>query len=182
MERSWVAQRGDNHIHRARVLKVRIRLPPANSRSLARFLLPLSKSRQLLRCVRARPGGTAGRDAQGSSTSRQLPVISLSGPFPVRDQALTTVAADGPANGRIAQRAPLRGDRDSRPARQIILKDLRQIIFKMTVHRSCDCRVFPHDNVLYHQPPGRLRPVGSRWMRPGGDEPGTSAIHALSAR
>jgi hypothetical protein len=34
---------------------------------------------------------------------------------PVRDQALTTVDADGPANGRIAQRAPLRGDRDSRP-------------------------------------------------------------------
>jgi hypothetical protein len=28
-------------------------------------------------------GGTVGRDAQGSSTSRQLPVISLSGPIPV---------------------------------------------------------------------------------------------------
>jgi hypothetical protein len=52
---------------------------------------------------------------------------------PGRDQALTTVGADGPANGQIAQRAPLRGDRHSRPARQIILKDLRQIIFKMTV-------------------------------------------------
>jgi hypothetical protein len=50
---------------------------------------------------------------------------------PVRDQAITTVdAADGPVNGRIAQRAPLRGDRHSHPARQIILKDLRQIIFK----------------------------------------------------
>ena len=51
---------------------------------------------------------------------------------PVRDQALTTVDADGPANGQIAQRAPLRGDRHSRPPRQIILKDLRQIISKMT--------------------------------------------------
>ena len=28
-------------------------------------------------------GGAVGRDAQGSSTSRQLPVISLSGPIPV---------------------------------------------------------------------------------------------------
>jgi len=34
---------------------------------------------------------------------------------PVRDQALTTVDADGPANGRITRRAPLRGDRHSRP-------------------------------------------------------------------
>ena len=62
---------------------VRIPFAPANSPSLARFLVPVSKSRQLPRCVRARPGGTAGRDAQGSSISRQLPVISLSGPFPV---------------------------------------------------------------------------------------------------
>ena len=51
---------------------------------------------------------------------------------PVRDQALTTVDADRPANGQIAQRAPLLRDRHSRPARQIILKDLRQIIFKIT--------------------------------------------------
>jgi hypothetical protein len=35
--------------------------------------------------------------------------------------------ADDPANGQIAQRAPLRGDRHSRPT--------RQIIFKMTGHR-----------------------------------------------
>jgi hypothetical protein len=62
---------------------VRIRLPPANSPSLAGFLLPISKSRQLPRGAPARPGGTAGRDAPGSSTSRQLPVISLSGPIPV---------------------------------------------------------------------------------------------------
>ena len=31
MERSWAAQRGDNHIHRARVLEVRIQYPPARS-------------------------------------------------------------------------------------------------------------------------------------------------------
>ena len=72
-----------NALLRARVLEVRIHLPPANSPSLARFLLPVSKSRQLPRRARARPGGTAGRDAQNSSTSRQPPVISLSGPIPV---------------------------------------------------------------------------------------------------
>jgi len=64
-------------------LKFRIHSPPADSPSLARFLLPVSKSRQLPRCARARPGAMAGRDAQGSSASRQLPVTSLSGPFPV---------------------------------------------------------------------------------------------------
>jgi len=62
---------------------VRILFPPANSPSLARFLLPVSKSRHLPRPARARPRATAGRDAQGSSTSPQLPVTSLSGPFPV---------------------------------------------------------------------------------------------------
>jgi hypothetical protein len=45
--------------------------------------LRVSKSRQLPRCARARSGGMAGRDAQGSSTSRQLPGTSLSGAFPV---------------------------------------------------------------------------------------------------
>src|SRR6516162_9462068 len=67
----------------ARVLEFRIRLPPADSPSLAGFLLAASKSRQLPRRARARPGGTAGRDARGSSTSRQLPVVSLSGAIPV---------------------------------------------------------------------------------------------------
>ena len=62
---------------------VRIHLPPADSPSLAGFLLTVSKSRQLPRRARARPGGTAGRDAPGSSTSRQLPVMSLSDPIPV---------------------------------------------------------------------------------------------------
>jgi len=62
---------------------VRIRFPPADSPSLAGFLLPVSKSRQLPRGARVRPGSTASRDAQGSSTSRQLPVISLSGTNPV---------------------------------------------------------------------------------------------------
>jgi hypothetical protein len=64
-------------------LSVRIRLPPADSPSLAGFLPSVSKSRQLPRRARARPDGMAGRDAQGSSTSRQLPVTSLSGPFSV---------------------------------------------------------------------------------------------------
>ena len=36
------------------------------------------------------------------------------------------------ANGQIAQRAPLRGDRHSRPPRQIILKDLRQHLRMIT--------------------------------------------------
>ena len=64
-------------------LMVRIRPPPADSPSLVRFLFPVSKNRQCPRRARARRGGTAGRDAQGSSTSRQLPVISPSGPIPV---------------------------------------------------------------------------------------------------
>ena len=75
--------RGSVPSHGARVLEVRIHLPPADSPSLAGFLLPVSKSRQLPRGARVRPGSTASRDAQGSSTSRQLPVISLSGTNPV---------------------------------------------------------------------------------------------------
>ena len=66
-----------------RVREVRIHFPPADSPSLAGFLVPVSKSRQLPRGAPAWPGGTAGRDAQGSPTSRQPPVISLSGPIPV---------------------------------------------------------------------------------------------------
>src|SRR5215813_3946906 len=68
-------------VHRAAVLTVRIHLPPADSPSLAGLLLPVSKSRQLPRRARARPGGTADRDAHGSSISRQAPRISLSGVF-----------------------------------------------------------------------------------------------------
>ena len=45
---------------------------------------------------------------------------------PVRDQALTTVDAGGPANGQTAQHVPLQRDRHSLPVCQIILKDLRQ--------------------------------------------------------
>jgi len=72
-----------NHCRSRAEPEVRIHFPPADSPSLARFLFPVSKNRQLPRRARARRGGTAGRDAQGSSTSRQLPVISLSGPIPV---------------------------------------------------------------------------------------------------
>jgi len=71
------------HAHRTRVREVRIQFPPADSPSLAGFLLPVSQGRRLPRRGRAGPGGTAGRDAQGSSTSRQLPATSLSGPIPV---------------------------------------------------------------------------------------------------
>jgi len=59
-----------------------------------------------------------------------------------------TVDADGPGNGPIGQRAPLRGERHSRPARQIILKDLRQIIFKMP-HAPPAPADLVSDNVLY---------------------------------
>ena len=64
-------------------LEVRIHSPPADSPSLVGFLLPVSKSRQLPRRVRAWPGGMTGRDLSGSSPSRQLPVMSLSGAIPV---------------------------------------------------------------------------------------------------
>jgi hypothetical protein len=57
---------------------------------------------------------------------------------PGRDQALTTVNADGPANGQIAQHAPLRGDRHSRPARQIIQNDsLLQNLWNLRMITSC---------------------------------------------
>jgi hypothetical protein len=79
---------------RARVLEVRIQSPPADSPSLAGFLIPVSKSGLLPRRARSRPGGTAGRDTQGPSTSRQLPVTSLSSLIPVprcRRRGLGTV-------------------------------------------------------------------------------------------
>jgi len=83
-------------------LEVRIHSAPADSPSLAGFLLAVSKSWQLPRGARARPGSTAGRDAQGSSTSRQLPVVSLSGAIPVpecrlavRDRGCTWCARRG---------------------------------------------------------------------------------------
>src|SRR4051794_22877799 len=45
----------------------------------------------------------------------------------------------------------VRGDRHSRPARQIILKDLRQIIFKMTWSACPLTRQLTNDNVLSHR-------------------------------
>jgi len=77
----------EGHPSRAE-LEFRIHVPPADSPSLAGFLLFVSKSQQLPRRARARPGDMAGRDAQGSSTSRQLPVISLSGPISVPQRRL----------------------------------------------------------------------------------------------
>src|SRR6516165_2930205 len=96
MKRSRAEQSGDNQVGRARVLEVRIHSPPADSPSLAGFFLPVSKSRQLPQRMRARPGRMVGRDTQGSPTSRQLPVMSLSSPIPVpqhRSAGLPAVVA-----------------------------------------------------------------------------------------
>src|SRR6516164_7965041 len=67
----------------ARVLEVRIHLPPADSPSLAGFLLAVSKSRQLPRGARGPARGHGRQRRAGPSTSRQLPVVSLSGAIPV---------------------------------------------------------------------------------------------------
>src|SRR6516225_8696443 len=75
--RNRAREKGANQLHCARVLEVRIHLPPADSPSLAGFLLSASRTPQLPRDARAPARRQAGRDAQGSSTSRQLPVISL---------------------------------------------------------------------------------------------------------
>ena len=61
MKRSRAEQRGDNQVDRARVLEVRIHSPPADSPSLAGFLLAVSKSRQL---PRVRGPGQAARPAE----------------------------------------------------------------------------------------------------------------------
>src|SRR5262249_62301168 len=61
----------------------RIRFPPADSPCLARTGPLQVATRGFPAGVRCSAGGTVGRDAQGLSTSRQLPTISLSGPFPV---------------------------------------------------------------------------------------------------
>ena len=94
---------------------VRIRFPPADSPSLVGFLLPVSKSRQLPRRVRAWPGGMTGRDLSGSSPSRQLPVMSLSGAIPVPHCRLgrfaTVVALVRQARGRVSNVTALSWDR-----------------------------------------------------------------------
>ena len=51
---------------------------------------------------------------------------------PLPSTLIDRVVALTLADRQIAHRAPLRGDRHSRPPRQIILKDPRQIISKMT--------------------------------------------------
>jgi hypothetical protein len=58
---------------------------PSSKQSVSRWISPSCVEKPAeAACARARPGGRASRDAQGSSTSRQLPVTSLSGPFPVQ--------------------------------------------------------------------------------------------------
>jgi len=66
------------------------------------------------RSARARPGGTAGRDAQGSSKSRQLRVTSLPGPIPVPQcsEAVRDRGCSCQPSGRVnAPAACLRSDR-----------------------------------------------------------------------
>ena len=76
--------------------KVRIQLSPANSWSLARFLLPVSKSRHLPRCARARPGGTARVAAGKQPASRQSPrPASVPCPSSVSDRSPDRVAQRG---------------------------------------------------------------------------------------
>jgi hypothetical protein len=72
-------KRRDNQLHRARVLEVRIQPPPAESPCLARTERHKVENRGFPAGVRRWAGGVVGRDPQDSSTSRQLPVISLSG-------------------------------------------------------------------------------------------------------
>ena len=64
-------------------LEVRIHFPPSDSPCLARTGPRQVTTHGFPAGVRRWAGGAVGRDAQGSSTSRQLPIISLSGPFPV---------------------------------------------------------------------------------------------------
>jgi len=78
-----------NALLRARVLEVRIHLPPADSPSLAGFLLAVSKSRQLPRGARARPG--AGRQRRAGLVNITPTVGSIS----VGRYSSTAVPASG---------------------------------------------------------------------------------------
>ena len=86
----WQRQiRGSVPSHGARVLEVRIHLPPADSPSLAGFLLAVSKSRQLPRGTRARPG--AGRQRRAGLVNITPTVGSIS----VGRYSSTAVPASG---------------------------------------------------------------------------------------
>src|ERR1700740_1544445 len=71
-------KRADNQIDRARVLEVRIHLPPAESPCLAGFRPPTSRSRAFPAGVRGGGGGAVDRDGRGAVTWRRLVGISLS--------------------------------------------------------------------------------------------------------
>ena len=58
--------------------------PPSSRQSVSREISPCGIEKPAVAAgAQARPGGTAGRDPQGSSKSRQLRVVSLSGAIPV---------------------------------------------------------------------------------------------------
>jgi len=58
--------------------------PPSSRQSVSRGISPCGIEKPAVAAgAQARPGGTAGRDPQGSSKSRQLRVVSLSGAIPV---------------------------------------------------------------------------------------------------
>jgi len=61
----------------------RLPTPPADSPSLAGFLFAVSKSRQLPRGARARPGGRPAETRRARQHHAKLPVVSLSGAIPV---------------------------------------------------------------------------------------------------
>jgi hypothetical protein len=87
--------------------------PSSSSRqSVSRGISPSGSEKAAVAAAWAgRPGGTARRDAQGASTSRQAPAISLSGPIPVPQCRLgrfATVVALGPKRGRVSDVTRLR--------------------------------------------------------------------------
>ena len=71
--------------------EVRIHLSPANSPSLARFYLSCIEKPAVTAVCAGPPRRHGRRDTQGSSISRQLPVTSLSGAFPVPQRRLKRV-------------------------------------------------------------------------------------------
>ena len=79
-------KRGDNQIDRARVLEVRIHLPPAKSQvrtCLWREFVSVRREAAVSRGCGGWASGAVDRDAQGPATSRGGAVVSLSGDIPV---------------------------------------------------------------------------------------------------
>ena len=83
LKQPGTTKRGDKQIDRARVLEVRIHLPPAESLCLAGFRPPTPRSRAFSAGVQGGAGGAVGRDRRYSMTWRRLAGISLPGHIPV---------------------------------------------------------------------------------------------------